>query len=120
MANLSFILILVISLSFSYEKDINTFSNYEVIKQTRIEANFNIDFTQKVVHGTVKTYFTALDDGEVIVLDTRALKINSVIDSDTGDELEYILDEEYELDANGIPLKIYKDYNKGDEIAILI
>ena len=120
MSNLSFILILLISLSFSNAKDISTFSNYKIIRQTRIEANLDIDFDQKVIHGTVKTYFTALEDGEVVVLDTRALKINSVIDSDTGDELEYILDEQYELDCNGVPLKIYKDYNKGDEIAILI
>ena len=120
MSKLSIILILLISFNLSNEKDINTFSNYEIIKQTRIEANFDIDFSQKVVHGTAKTYFTALEDGEVIVLDTRALKINSVIDSDTGDELEFVLDDQYELEANGIPLKIYKDFNKGDEIAILI
>ena len=87
---------------------------------TNIEANFNIDFPKKVIHGKVKTYFTALADGEVIVLDTRALSIKSVIDSDTNEELDYILDEQYELDANGIPLKIYKEYNKDDNIAILI
>ena len=116
----SFILILFILFYFSTQKDISTFSNYEIIQQTNIEANFNIDFKQKVVHGTVKTYFTALDDGEVIILDTRALKINSVIDSDTGEELDFIIDSVYELEANGVPLKIYKDYNKGDQIAILI
>ena len=120
MSNFSFILILLISFSFSYEKDINTFSNYKIIKQTRIEANFDIDFNRKIIHGTLKTYFTALEDGEVIVLDSRALKIYSVIDSDTGAELEYILDEQYELDSGGIPLKIYKDYCKGDNIAIVI
>ena len=118
--NLQFILLFILLLNLSFEKDVNTFSNYEIIKQTRVEANFDVDFTQKVIHGTVKTYFSALDDGEVVVLDTRALKINSVIDSDTGEELEYILDDQYELDANGIPLKIYKEFNKGDEVAILI
>ena len=117
---ISFLLILLISLSLSKEKDTNTFSNYEIIKETRIEGNFNIDFEQKVIHGTVKSFFKALGDGEVIVLDTRALKINSVIDSDTGEELEYILDEAYQLDANGVPLKIYKDFTKDDEFAIVI
>ena len=115
-----FVFIFIYLLNISSEKDTNTFSNYEIIKQTNVEANFNIDFNQKVIHGLVKIYFTALDDGEVIVLDTRALKINSVIDSDTGEELEYALDDQYELDANGIPLKIYKEYNKDDKIAILI
>ena len=114
----AFLFILFINISF--QKDINTFSNYEIIQQTNIEANFNIDFKEKVIHGTVKTYFTALEDGEVIVLDTRALKINSIIDSDTGEELEYVLDEQYELDANGVPLKIYKEFSKGDQISILI
>jgi len=107
-------------ISFSLSKDVNTFSNYEIIKMTKIEANFNVDFTNKVIHGKVKTYFTALEPGEVIVLDTRALSIKSIIDSDTSEELDYVLDEQYELDANGIPLKIYKEYNKGENIAILI
>ena len=73
-------------------KDISTFSNFEQIRQTNLEINFNIDFKQKLVNGLVKIYFQALKDGEVIVLDTKALKINSVIDSDTGEDLEYILD----------------------------
>jgi len=119
--SLTFILVIILSIFISsYQKDTNTFSNYEVIKQTNIEANFNIDFTQKIIHGTIKIYFTALQDGEVIVLDTRALKINSVLDSDTGEELEFVLDEEFQLDANGIPLKIYKEFSEGENIAILI
>ena len=53
-------------------------------------------------------------------MDTKFLKINSIIDSDTGEFLEYILDEQYELASNGIPLKIYKEYNKDEIITILI
>ena len=114
--NFLYAFLFILFINISCQKDINTFSNYEIIQQTNIEANFNIDFKEKVIHGTVKTYFTALEDGEVIVLDTRALKINSIIDSDTGEELEYVLDEQYELDANGVPLKIYKEFSKGDQI----
>ena len=113
-------ILVLIFVTLSSSKDVNTFSNYEIIKQTRIEANFNIDFTNKVIHGKVKSYFTALKDGEVIVLDSRALSIKSIIDSDTGEELEYVLDTQYQLDANGVPLKIYKEFSKGDNIAILI
>ena len=107
-------------ISASFTKDTNTFSNYEIIQQTKLEANFDIDFDQKVIHGQVKLYLTAIKDGEVIVLDTRALSIKSVIDSDTGEELEFVIDKQYDLDANGVPLKIYKEYSKGDNIAILI
>jgi leukotriene-A4 hydrolase len=118
--NILYINILFIIFSFCFQKDISTFSNYEQIKQTNLEINFNIDFNSKTVHGIIKAYFTALDDGEVIVLDTKALKINSIIDSDTGDELEFVLDSQYELDSLGIPLKIYKEYSKGETIAIVI
>ena len=114
----SLLLLLLINISFS--KDTNTFSNYEIIKQTKIEANFDVDFDNKVIHGKIKSYFTAIKDGEVIVLDSRALSINSIIDSDTGEELEFIVDKQYDLDANGVPIKIYKEYSKGDNIAILI
>ena len=120
MVKIYFAFVILLAINLYNSKDISTFSNYEVIKQTNIEANFFIDFDSKVIHGTVKMYMTALEDGEVIVLDSRALKINSIIDSDTGDELEFLLDEQYELEALGTPLKIYKSFSKGDEIAIVI
>ena len=116
---ISFLLILLL-VYISLSKDTNTFSNYEIIKQTKIEANFDVDFDKKAIHAIVKSYFTAIKDGEVIVLDSRALNINSIIDSDTGEELEFIIDQQYDLDANGVPLKIYKEYSKGDNVIILI
>ena len=106
--------------SFSFTKDISTFSNYEIIKQTNLEINFNVDFENKIIEGIVKIYFTALKDGEVIILDSNSLNIISIIDSDTGDELEYIIDKQYEVDGVGVPLKIYKEYNKDEQFAILI
>ena len=115
-----YIFLLLIILDFFFSKDINTFSNYEQIIQTNLELNFNIDFEEKIIHGLAKIYFKSLKDGEVIVLDTRALKINSIIDSDTGELLDYILDTQYELNSNGVPLKIYKEYTKDEIITILI
>ena len=109
-----------ISIEFISSKDISTFSNYEIIRQTHIELNFNVIFKNKTLEGLVKIYFTALKDGEVIVLDTKALNIFSIIDSDTGEDLEYIIDKQFEIEALGIPLKIYKEYKKDDKIAILI
>ena len=113
-------LITFILIYFSNSKDLSTFSNYEIIRQTNIELSFKIDFKNKIIEGIEKIYFTALKDGEVIILDTKSLKINSIIDSDTGEEIEFIFDKQYELDGLGIPLKIYKTYNKDEQIAILI
>jgi leukotriene-A4 hydrolase len=59
-------------------------------------------------------------DGEVIILDTSGLTIQSVIDSDTGDELEWVLDTKHALDSLGTPLKIYKEYFTNETIPILI
>ena len=119
--NTNIIFIIYIALiNISISKDISTFSNYEIIRQTNVEINFNVDFKNKIINGIIKTYFTALLDGEVIILDTRALKIDSVIDSDTGEELEFNIDKNHELDGIGVPLKIYKDYKKGEQISILI
>ena len=106
--------------SFSSPKDISTFSNYEIIKQTNLEINFNVDFENKIIEGMVKIYFTSLKEGEVIILDSNSLNIISVIDSDTGEELEFILDKKYEVDGLGVPLKIYKNFNKDEQIVILI
>ena len=82
--------------------------------------SFNVDFKNKIVEGIVKAYFTALKDGEVIILDSKALKIISIIDGDTGEEIEYIFDKQYEIDALGVPLKIYKNFNKDESFAIII
>ena len=115
-----FLIIFATIISFSLNKDVSTFSNYEIIKQTNLELNFIVDFKNKIVNGIVKSYFSAIKDGEVIVLDTKALNIHSIIDCDTGEELEFILDKQYELEELGIPLKIYKTFNKDEQIAILI
>lgn len=76
-----FILYIILTLYISsLQKDISSFSNYEQIVLTNLEINFNIDFTEKTVHSIIiKTYFTALNDGEVIAFDTKALTINSII-----------------------------------------
>ena len=117
---LSYLLISLLLIKSSLQKEVNTFSNYEIIQQTKIEVNFNVNFEEKIVTGKVKIYFKALDDGEVIILDTKALKIFSVFDSDTGEELDYFLDEYYKLESGGIPLKIYKQYNKNDILSLVI
>ena len=117
---ISYILIIIFLINITFEKDISTFSNYKIIQQTKIEVNFEVDFTQKIVNGKAKIYFKALQYGEVIVLDTKALKIYSVIDSDTGENLQYIFDNQYKLESLGTPLKIYKQFYQNDTITIVI
>ena len=120
MNKLFLIYLSLISLNLSFSRDISSFSNYEIIQQTNVELSFNVDFNNKVVEGIEKIYFTALKDGEVIILDTRALIIHSIIDSDTGEELEFIIDKQYELDGLGVPLKIYREFQKDEKLAILL
>ena len=117
---ISFFLIITFLITITYQKDPSTFSNYDIIQQSKIEVNFNVDFTNKIVTGKEKIYFKALEEGEVIALDTKALIINSIIDSDTGDYLEYKIDNYYKLESLGIPLKIYKEYQKDDDFSIVI
>ena len=69
------LILIITSIIFSVSKDVNTFSNYEIIKQTKLEGTFYIDFTNKIIEGEIKIYFHAETDGEVIILDTRAFKI---------------------------------------------
>jgi hypothetical protein len=54
----------------SCKDDPSTFANIQQIIQTNVEANFNVDFDNQVIHGLLKIYFNSLMDGEVIVLDT--------------------------------------------------
>ena len=118
MFNITFLLLILYLLKISFPKEVNTFSNYEIVKQTKIEVHFNIDFTEKIITGKEKIYFEALEDGEVIILDSKNIEITSIIDSDTGEELDFIVDDYYKLESMGVPLKIYKEFNQGDKFSI--
>ena len=118
--NILYLLIVLFLLKTSFQKEVNTFSNYEIVKQTKIEVNFKVDFTKKIITGKEKIYFEALEDGEVIVLDSKNIEISSIIDSDSGKVLDYIFDDYYKLESMGVPLKIYKEYNQGDKFSIVL
>ena len=116
---ISFFLILIIFISNTNQKELNTFSNYDIIFQTNINVHFIVDFDNKKVDGEVTISFKALEDGEVIILDTKSLIIKSVKDN-TGNELVFKLDNYYRLESHGVPLKIYKEYSKDDAFDITI
>ena len=116
---ISFFLILIIFISNTNQKELNTFSNYDIISQTNINVHFIVDFDNKKVDGEVTISFKALEDGEVIILDTKSLIIKSVKDN-TGNELVFKLDNYYRLESHGVPLKIYKEYSKDDAFDITI
>ena len=113
-------LILLLIRNIINKEDPSTFSNYFQIKQKHLDANFYLDFDNSIIKAKVKLYFDALLDGELIILDSKALKINSIIDPDTGDELKYEYDNKFSLRTLGTPLKIFKEYNKGDYISIVM
>jgi leukotriene-A4 hydrolase len=68
----------------------------------------------------VRIIFNAMSEGSEIILDTKHLVINKVIDSNTGLELLWKLDTEHGLDSLGTPLVISKSYNTSDKVEILI
>ena len=116
---ISFFLILIILISKTNQKELNTFSNYDIISQTNINVHFIVDFDNKKVDGEVTISFKALENGEVIILDTKSLIIKSIKDN-TGNELDFKLDNYYRLESHGVPLKIYKEYSKDDTFDITI
>ena len=116
---ISFFLILITFISKTNQKELNTFSNYDIISQTNINVHFIVDFDNKKVDGEVTISFKALEDGEVIILDTKSLIIKSIKDN-TGNELDFKLDNYYRLESHGVPLKIYKEYSKDDTFDITI
>ena len=59
-------------------------------------------------------------NGELIILDSKSLIINSIIDCDTGEKLNYDYDNYFSLNTLGTPLKIYKEYEKNTQFQILI
>ena len=121
MSKTFFFLLLAIFFHKSFSKeDPSTFSNYFQIKQKHIEGHFQINFNTSTIISKVKIFFESLMDGELIILDSKSLKINSIIDPDTGLNINYEYDTYYSLPSLGTPLKIYKSYSKGQNISIII
>ena len=116
---ISFFLISIIFISIANQKELNTFSNYDIIKQTYVNVHFTVNFNRKIVDGEETISFQALDDREVIVLDTKSLEINSIKDGE-GKQLNYQLDTYSKLESHGVPLKIYKQFEKGTTFDITI
>ena len=115
---ISFFLISIILISIGNQKELNTFSNYDIIKQKKVDVHFTVNFDKKIVDGKETIFFEALDDGEVIILDTKSLEIRNI---KVGEEkLNYQLDTYSKLESHGVPLKIYKEFTKGDEFNITI
>ena len=115
------LIILILQIITTFQKsDPSTFSNYFQVKHYHLDGNFNIDFESKTMSGKIKLYFKSLIDGELIILDTKNLIINSIIDPNTGENLKYEEDNYYSLPSLGIPLKIYKEYTKNSNFSILI
>ncbi len=121
MSKTLFFLLLAIFFHKTFSKeDPSTFSNYFQIKQKHIEGHFQINFNTSTIISKVKIFFESLMDGELIILDSKSLKINSIIDPDTGLNINYEYDTYYSLPSLGTPLKIYKSYSKGQNISIII
>ena len=115
---ISFFLISIILISIGNQKELNTFSNYDIIKQKKVDVHFTVNFDKKIVDGKETIFFEALDDREVIILDTKSLEIKNI---KVGEEnLNYQLDTYSKLESHGVPLKIYKEFTKGDKFNITI
>ena len=98
--------------------DNSTLSNYEEITLTNLTGVFEPIFEDKIVDGDLTYTFVAKVDGSKIILDSKCLTIESITDVDSGEKLEYTLDE---VDENlGVPLIISKEYKQNDIIKINI
>lgn len=65
--------------SMTVGKDYHSFANPEEIKVTHLGLDLNVDFEEKVLSGQVKLTFKRIaEDADTLILDTRALTINSV------------------------------------------
>ena len=118
------LILLFLLLVLTFSKDPSTFSNYDQIAQKSIEGHYKIDFETSTIYGKVKILFTAVKEGEVIILDTKNIAIIQIIDSNSGDILvkdtDWVLDTKSTLDSLGTPLKIYRSYKEEEFFSYVI
>ena len=115
-----FLLITLLIINTFQKEDPSTFSNYYQVYHTHLDGHFQIDFNRTILKGKIKLYFNTTMNGELIILDSKSLIINSIIDCDTGENLNYEYDNYFSLNTLGTPLKIYKEYEKNTQFQILI
>jgi leukotriene-A4 hydrolase len=70
----------------------------------------------------IRITLKAILSGDLIILDSKNLNIQSIVDSKTGNPLQYKLDKDHEIESLGTPLKILLGYTykPGDRVEILI
>ena len=76
-------------------EDPHSFANPEAVLTTHLDWDVDVNFDDKVISGTATLDLDRQDPGaSELVLDTRALQINSVRGLPSGDHREFTLDEE--------------------------
>ena len=99
--------------------DISTLSNYQNITINYIEGQFKPDFENKIVHGILNYSLIAKDEGKKIIFDTNNLNIKKI--TNVTDQTKVITHSFGNSDENlGTPLLIDCEYNKDDNVNILI
>ena len=78
-----FLLITLLIINTFQKEDPSTFSNYYQVYHTHLDGHFQIDFNRTILKGNIKLYFYTTMNGELIILDSKSLIINSIIDCNT-------------------------------------
>lgn len=130
MNKLKIILCLLLILpSFLYEnthksyklEDTSSYSNFNNIRQTKINSKINVNFNNKRLEANVILSFIVNNPVNEIVLDSKDLLIYLIINIRSGDKLNFYFDDEYSQTlGTGLIIKLNRVYNEGEEVIIQI
>ncbi|DBB10759.1 hypothetical protein WJX82_009512 [Trebouxia sp. C0006] len=102
-------------------QDHSSFANYLQAAVTHIDLDLSVHFDSKTVGGTAELHVNVNQSGTAeLLLDTRDLIINSVVDKHTGQDLPFKFAEEHKALGTKLTIGFDKKLSEGQSIDIVI
>ncbi|XP_053377256.1 leukotriene A-4 hydrolase-like isoform X1 [Mercenaria mercenaria] len=101
------------------DTDPTSFSNPDKVVVTDIDLDLEVDFKRHVLAGVVNLSLKKLIDGvDTVILDTRDVTVHSVIDKQTGQQLEFVLGEKLPAFGSKLEVRLPTTAQKSCDITI--
>ena len=100
------------------KRDPSTQANYDIFLTRKINANFTIDFSKKILKGGVILTLEVVGKGDEIILDTSHLDLSNIVIDGTAAQWE--LEPRSKLLGSALRIKVGKEVDVGKTIDVAV
>ncbi|GAA5821062.1 hypothetical protein JCM11251_001944 [Rhodosporidiobolus azoricus] len=104
------------------DRDVVTQSNYQDIATTHLTLDWEVDWSQRILKGSVTHKLQVRKDGvDTAVFDSSYLSIKrAFVASSPSKDLSFDLPKRHKAYGSALTIKLDREYNKGEEVEVVI